>query len=147
MDAQTRSDKFGLSGIELAIIMVIILGILCFVSLAGSTILMMPKFTAMFNDLGVQLPLATRILISTTDAFQTYWAIALIIFIVCAVLLRQNFRRETNQAWLNRLRHKLSLKHLIISISLSVMLMAIIIGFIASAVLLPIFKANQLLTG
>ena len=147
MDAQPRSDKFGLSGIELAIIIVIILGILSIVSLAGLTIFVTPKFTLMFNDLGVELPLATRILISTTDAFQTYWAVALIIFIACAVLLRQHFRRETNQAWLNRLRHKLSLKHLIISISLSVMLMAIIIGFITSAVILPIFKANQLLTG
>ena len=47
-------------------------------------ILVIPKFTAMFNDLGVELPLPTRILIGATDAFQTYWWLGLLAVIVGA---------------------------------------------------------------
>jgi len=72
-------------------------------------IFVIPQFTAMFNDLGVVLPLPTRILIGTTDAFQTYWWVALAIFIVGAVGLRQYLRLETGKVWFDRLKLKLPL--------------------------------------
>ena len=158
MDRQLKSHKPGLKLVELGIIMAVISGILIFTLLAVLVFLIIPKFasafndfgpkfTAIFNDLGVELPLSTRILIGTTDTFQTYWWVALTIFVVGAVVLRQYLLLETSQVWLNRLRHELSLKHLIIFIALFVVLVAVIIGFTAVAMILPIFKANQLLTG
>ena len=147
MYRQLKSDKSGLTLIKLGIIIVVISGILNFTLSAVLMFRVIPKFAAMFNDLGVELPLSTRILIGTTDTFQTYWWVALTIFVVGAVALRQYLLLETSQVWLNRLRHKLSLKHLIISIGLYVVLMGAIIGFIAVAMILPIFEANQLLSG
>ena len=72
-------------------------------------ILVIPKFTAMFNDLGVALPLPTQILISTTDAFQTYWWVGLTIIIVGVAGLRQYLRLETGKVWFDRLKLKLPL--------------------------------------
>ena len=72
-------------------------------------ILVIPKFTAMFNDLGVALPLPTRILIGATDAFQTYWWLGLLIAIVGVAGLRQYLQRETGQVWFDRLKLKLPL--------------------------------------
>ena len=45
-------------------------------------IFVIPKFTAMFNDLGVALPLPTQILINLTNAFQNYWWVGLLIAII-----------------------------------------------------------------
>jgi MSHA biogenesis protein MshG len=142
-----KSDESGLTAIELTIIMVVISGILILTAFAVPMVLVIPKFTVVFNDLGVELPLPTRILIGTTDAFQAYWWMGLLVVIVGTVGLKQYIRLETSQVWLNRLRHKLSLKHLTISIGLYVVLMGAIIGFIAVAMILPIFEANQLLSG
>ena len=72
-------------------------------------ILVIPKFTAMFNDLGVELPLPTRILIGATDAFQTYWWLGLLAIIVGVAGLKQYLRRETGQVWFDRLKLRLPL--------------------------------------
>ena len=72
-------------------------------------ILVIPKFTAMFNDLGVELPLPTRILIGATGAFQTYWWLGLLAVIVGVAGLKQYLRRETGQIWFDRLKLKLPL--------------------------------------
>lgn len=72
-------------------------------------ILVIPKFTAMFNDLGVALPLPTRVLIGATDAFQTYWWIGLIAVILGIAGLKQYLQREAGQVWFDRLKLKLPL--------------------------------------
>ena len=78
-------------------------------------ILVIPKFTAMFNDLGVTLPLPTRILIGATDAFQTYWWVGLLIIILGVAGLRQYLRLETGKVWFDRLKLKIPLIGPIIS--------------------------------
>ena len=78
-------------------------------------VLVIPKFTAMFNDLGVALPMPTRILISTTDAFQTYWWVGLLVIILGAAGLRQYLRLETGKVWFDRLKLKIPLVGSIIS--------------------------------
>ena len=86
--------------------------ILLTLSISAVTVLMIlviPKFTAMFNDLGVELPLPTRVLISTTDIFQTYWWVALVIIIAAVAGIRQYLRLETGQVWFDRLKLKLPL--------------------------------------
>ena len=72
-------------------------------------IFVIPQFTAMFNDLGVALPLPTQILINVTAAFQTYWWIGLLIVIIGGAGLRQSLQRETGQVWFDRLKLKLPL--------------------------------------
>lgn len=44
-------------------------------------IFVVPKLTSIFNEVGGQLPLSTRILIATSDLFVNYWYILLIILI------------------------------------------------------------------
>ena len=86
--------------------------ILLTLSISAVTVLMIlviPKFTAMFNDLGVELPLPTRVLISTTDIFQTYWWVALVIIMVTVAGIRQYLRLEVGQVWFDRLKLKLPL--------------------------------------
>ena len=140
MSERLKSDKSGLTGIGLTAIMVIIFGILMLTIFSVLMAFVTPKFTSMFDDLGVELPLLTQIFIGVTDAFQTYWWVALAIFIVGAVGLRQYLRLETSQVWLNRLRHKFF-------IIFFVVLMGVVTAFSVVAMILPIFKANQLLNG
>ena len=147
MYKRLKSDEPGLTSIELALIIVGISGISILTVWAVIMVHLMPKFAGMFNDLGVELPLLTRMLVGATDAFKTYWWMGLLIGIIGAVGLRQYLRLETDQSWFNRLRVKLSPKHLITFIGLFVVLVAVIIGFSAVAIILPIFEANQLLSG
>ena len=72
-------------------------------------ILVIPKFTAMFNDLGVELPMPTQVLIGTTDAFQSYWWVALVIVIVAVAGIRQYLKLEAGQIWFDRLKLKVPL--------------------------------------
>ena len=147
MYKRLKSDESGLTSIELALIIVGISGISILTVWAVIMVHLTQRFDAMFSDLGVELPLLTRILVDATDAFQTYWWMGLLIGIIGAVGLRQYLRLETDQSGFNRLRVKLSPKHLIVFIGLFVVLGAVIIGFSAVAILLPIFEANQLLSG
>ena len=147
MYKRLKSDEHGLTSIELAFIIVGISGISVLTVWTVVMAYLVPKFDRMFDDLGVELPLLTRILIGATDAFQTYWWMGLLIGIIGVVGIRQYLRIETDQSWFNRLRVKLSLKHLTVFIGLFVVLVGVIIGSSAVAVVLPIFKANQLLIG
>ena len=147
MYKRLKFDGLGLTSIELAFIIVGVSGLSILTGWAVIMAHILPRFTAMFNDLGTELPYITRILVGATDAFQTYWWMALLITIIAAIGLRQYLRIEANQSWFNRLRVKLSLKHLIVFIGLFVVLVGVTIGSSAVAVVLPIFKANQLLTG
>ena len=147
MYKRLKSDEPGLTSIELAFIIVGISGISILTGWAVIMVHMMQKFDAMYRDLGVELPLQTRILVGATDAFQTYWWVGLLIVIIGAVGLRQYLRLETDQSWFNRLRGKLSPKHLTVFIGFFIVLVGGTIGFSAVAIVLPIFKANQLLIG
>ena len=147
MDKQLKSDGLGLTSIELAFIIVGISGLSILTGWAVIMAHILPRFTAMFNDLGTELPYITRILVGATGAFQTYWWMALLITIIAAIGLRQYLRIETDQHWFNRLRVKLSTLHLTVFIGLCFVLVVAIIGFSAVAIIQPIFKANQLLTG
>ena len=146
MYKRLKSDEYELSLIG-AFIIIGITGISILTIWAVLMAQVMPKFVSMFDDLGVELPLLTRILVGATNAFQTYWWVGLLIVIIGAVGLRQRLGLEANQSRFNRLRVKLSPKHLIVSIGLLIVLLGVIIGLSAVAMILPIFEANQLLSG
>ena len=147
MYKRLKSDGPGLTSIEFAFIIVGISGLSILTGWAVIMAHILPRFTAMFNDLGTELPYITRILVGATDAFQTYWWMALLITIIAAIGLRQYLRIETDQHWFNRLRVKLSIIHLTVFIGFCFALAVAIIGFSAVAMILPIFEANQLLSG
>jgi type II secretory pathway component PulF len=140
MYERLKSDKSGLTGIESTVVMGIILGILLLAAVAVLKVFVIPKFTSMFDDLGVELPLPTQILIGVTDAFQTYWWVGFFVMITAIISLRQHLRFETSQVWFNRLRIKFFIIFFFV-------LMGGVIAFIAVAMMLPIFEANQLLNG
>ena len=140
MSEELKSDKSGLTGIRLMVIMVILLGILNLTIFSVLMDFVTPKFVAMFNDLGVELPLPTRIFIGVTDVFQTYWWLAFFVMITAIISFRQHLRLETSQVWLNRLRPKFF-------IIFFVVFMGVVTAFSIVAMILPIFEANQLLNG
>ena len=147
MYKRLKSDGPGLTSIELAFIIVGISGLSILTVWAVIMAHILPKFVSMYNDLGIELPYITRILVGATDAFQACWWMGLLIAIIAAIGLRQYLRIETDQHWFNRLRIKLSIIHLTVFIGLCFVLSVVIIGFSAVAIIQPIFKANQLLSG
>ncbi len=72
-------------------------------------IFVIPKFTTMFEDLGGDLPLPTRILIGISDALGTYWWLGLLIAVPVGVLLRNYLRTESGQLQFDKLKLKLPL--------------------------------------
>jgi general secretion pathway protein F len=52
----------------------------------------LPKFTSIFADLGKALPLATRVLLSVSNALQSYWWVALLSVITAWALFRNAVR-------------------------------------------------------
>ena len=147
MYKRLKSDGSGLTSIELAFIIVGISGLSILTGWAVIMAHILPKFVSMYNDLGTELPYITRILVGATDVFQACWWMGLLIAIIAAIGLRQYLRIETDQHWFNRLRIKLSIIHLTVFIGLCFVLAVVIIGFSAVAMIQPIFKANQLLSG
>ncbi|SDK90272.1 type II secretion system protein F (GspF) [Clostridium cochlearium] len=92
-----------------AMIYPIILAILSITIVVGILTFVMPTFVSMFQDNGVELPLPTRILLSTSNFLRTKWY--LVIFIILAVVyaLKHYFKTETGEITLNRLKLKLPL--------------------------------------
>ncbi len=72
-------------------------------------IFVIPKFTTMFEDLGGDLPLPTRILIGISDALGTYWWLGLLIAVPVGILLRNYLRTESGQLQFDKLKLKLPL--------------------------------------
>lgn len=76
-------------------------------ALAILTIVVIPKFTAMYADMGVDLPGVTRFLISITNFLGAYWW-AIVIGVVGVVLgIRQYGRTESGRLVFDRLKLKL----------------------------------------
>lgn len=65
----------------------VIMGMSC-VTVVILTVFVMPKFTVFFKNLDVKLPLATRLLIDSSDVFQKLWFVwvALVIGLVAMVI-------------------------------------------------------------
>ena len=69
MYKRLKSDGSGLTSIELAFVIVGISGLSILTVWAVTMAHILPKFVSMYNDLGIELPYITRILIGVTDAF------------------------------------------------------------------------------
>jgi general secretion pathway protein F len=57
----------------------------------------LPKFTAIFSEIGGSLPLTTQILLAISNGFRSFWWIGLSILIVVFLVLRSYVRSETGR--------------------------------------------------
>jgi general secretion pathway protein F len=64
----------------------------------------LPKFSVIFADLGSSLPLSTHILLSVSQGLQTYWWIALGLFILGGFLFRTYVKSEQGRFQWDRLK-------------------------------------------
>lgn len=72
-------------------------------------VMVIPKFTAMFEEIGGELPVPTQILISVSNGFASYWWVGLLIISIIATFLRQYLRTENGQVLLDRIKLKIPL--------------------------------------
>jgi len=72
-------------------------------------IFVIPKFTTMFEDLGGDLPVPTRILIGISDALSTYWWLGLLIIVPVGILLRNYLQTESGELQFDKFKLKLPL--------------------------------------
>jgi len=66
-----------------------------------------PRFSQFFSDLGQELPLATRVLISISHSFQKGWPAALGLLLFAYFLLRRSLRIKKEKMILDRLLLKI----------------------------------------
>jgi len=57
----------------------------------------LPKFTAIFSEIGGSLPVTTQILLALSTGLRTYWWIALSLLIVASVVFRAYVRSEAGR--------------------------------------------------
>ncbi len=72
-------------------------------------ILVIPKFTEMFEEFGRELPLPTQILISISDIFANFWWLGLLAISIIATVLRRYLRTENGKVLLDRIKLKIPL--------------------------------------
>lgn len=72
-------------------------------------ILVIPKFTAMFEEFGGELPLPTQVLISVSNGFASFWWVGLLGISIIATFLRQYLKTENGQLLLDRIKIKIPL--------------------------------------
>ncbi len=64
----------------------------------------LPKFTAIFGDLGKALPTSTRVLLGMSDGLRSYWWVLLLIGIGVWLAWRQYLTTPQGRLWWDRLR-------------------------------------------
>ena len=72
-------------------------------------VLVIPKFTLMFEEFGGELPLPTKVLISVSNGFANYWWVGLLVLSITFTFLRQYLKTENGQLLLDRIKIKIPL--------------------------------------
>jgi len=70
-------------------------------------VVIFPKFSEMFSLIEDQLPLTTRVLMSTSEVFLNYWFVILLVFGASVLLIIYWCTTERGKAYLDHLRLKL----------------------------------------
>ncbi|MEJ0040557.1 MAG: type II secretion system inner membrane protein GspF [Gammaproteobacteria bacterium] len=87
----------------------IVLTIMCFGIVSGLMVYVVPKVVDVFETSKAQLPLATRILIATSDAFRNYLVYMIIVVVAAAFGIR---------AWLKNPNNRRTFHHLVLRMPL-----------------------------
>jgi len=82
----------------------VLLTVIGSLTIAVLIIYVIPKFSAIFEDMGQALPLPTQILISVSDVFATYWWLLLLFIAGAAVFLRSYSRTKEGQIFFDTLK-------------------------------------------
>src|SRR5690606_40948073 len=69
------------------------------VALAIITLFVIPSFSGVFNKLGAELPLATRILIGVSDFVQNYWLPSVLLLGFAFMLFRWWIKQPDGMLW------------------------------------------------
>lgn len=85
----------------------IIVIILAFVVVGIVMVVLVPTMTRMFENMGSQLPLFTRILIAVSHFFSDWWPLLLALIAALAIAFFAYRKTENGRIWLSKLRFKL----------------------------------------
>jgi type II secretory pathway component PulF len=77
-------------------------------------LVMVPKFSSMFKEMGTTMPLPTRILIGISDKFVSYWWIGVILVVAGVTLYRIRARTPEGKLAIDALRLRLPVFGLIV---------------------------------
>jgi type IV pilus assembly protein PilC len=77
-------------------------------------IFVVPRFTAMFEELGSTLPLPTRILMAIRRGFIDYWWLMLIVIVGAIVIIRRTLHTDHGQRWWHRIQLRIPIMKLVI---------------------------------
>ncbi|RKY35071.1 MAG: hypothetical protein DRP78_05835 [Candidatus Omnitrophota bacterium] len=81
------------------------------------TSFVLPKFVALFEDLGQQLPLLTQLLINVSLFFEEFWLLIIIFFSIGVLSLLGYIKSSAGKLWFDRLKLKiLFLKNITIKV-------------------------------
>jgi len=75
--------------------------------LVGLLFFVLPKFKTIFESMGLKLPLSTKLMLNSSDYFQQYWYIALVVLIGSAVLVRVASRTQKGKYAIDAAKLKL----------------------------------------
>lgn len=81
-----------------------ILFVLSILAISTLMLLVIPKFTSMFTELGVDLPMPTRVLLGVTGVFSSYWWVLALILIAGGFALRRYSHTEQGQLHFDQFR-------------------------------------------
>jgi len=101
-DAQKLKDD-----IRAALIYPTFLVLLCGVSLMIISVVVMPKFSVIFNDLGIALPLSTRLLLETGSFVLEYGLLLAMLAVLCLVIVHKYLGTDTGRTAIDRLMLKM----------------------------------------
>ena len=79
---------------------------LAFIITAGLVVFIVPQFKEIFEALGGQLPLPTRILLSVSDFMRHYFVAELFVAVALVVLFRWYINTKPGRMWFDRLKLK-----------------------------------------
>lgn len=85
-------------------VFVLVVGILTVAVLLGFVI---PRLTVMFENMGQDLPLPTKILVAVSSVFQRYWWLVIAGFAACVFLLKQIFSSPGGKIFADKIKPRI----------------------------------------
>jgi len=93
--------------VTMALVYPLIVALVGFSAMVFMMIFVIPRFSAMFEELGGTLPLPTRILIGISNGFLHYgWAIA-IVMVAATILIKRALKTPAGHEWKDRMLLKI----------------------------------------
>lgn len=79
-----------------------ILFVVAILSIIALLLFVVPQFSQMFEEMGAELPLITKLVMAAGEALKVYWWAVLGVFLFILLLLQYVFTNEQARLWLDR---------------------------------------------